>query len=163
MFPGVTLEQLALLLAAVGLDLSARAYPGGSPIRDAAHAALLRRFREQLHRELSWRVEVPLPIPGDPRAWDAMIIGKGWRYGVEAETAPRDAQALARRLELKVRDGHVNGVLLVLPATRRTSGFLREAGDMLGANFRIDGRRALELLGAGVDPGGNAIIVIRRG
>lgn len=98
--------MLAQLCALVGLDLAARAYPGGVPaLRDTRHGRLLNRFRVRLHRTLRWGTEVPLPNPGDQRAWDAMIRGEGWRYGTEAELNPIDGQALIRRLTLKTRDG----------------------------------------------------------
>lgn len=158
--PQVSVVRLSELLAIVGLELSVKAYPGGQPIRDAAHAALLEAFHACLHPGIAWRIEVPLPSAGDPRAWDALVRKSGWRYGVEAETEPRDGQALARRLELKRRDGAVSGVLLVLPDTRRARAFMREAGDYLRPLFPVTGRRALELLAAGADPLGSAIIVI---
>lgn len=101
---GTGMVVLSRLCAVVGLDLTARAYPGGSPIRDAGHARLLARLRAHLHESLRWLTEVPLPNPGDPRAWDAMIRGAGWRYGTEAEPNPIDGQALIRRLTLKERD-----------------------------------------------------------
>ncbi len=86
--------------------------------------------------------------------------GPGWRYGVEAETSPRDSQTLTRWLQLKQRDGGVAGVILVLGDTRQARRFLREAGELLGAAFPVPGLRALELLGAGVDPGGSAIVTL---
>jgi len=152
--------RIATMLAVVGLDLSARAFPGGSPLRDAGHAVLLARFRHRLHRSLGWGVEVPLPVVGDLRAWDGFVRGRTWSYGVEAETHPTDAQGLIRRLELKVRDSGVSGVLLVMPVTRHTRSFLAAAGDLLWAAFPVSGQRALESLAAGVDPGGSSIIVI---
>jgi hypothetical protein len=158
--PDVGLIRLSAMLSVVGLDLSARAYPGGSPLRDAGHAALLGRFRACLHPSLRWSVEVPLPRPGDHRAWDGFVRATDWRYGAEAETHPTDGQALARRLELKVRDGDVDGVILILPATRHARLFLAAAGDLLAPVFPVPGRRAMELLRAGVDPGGNAIVII---
>ncbi len=85
----VTLLQLSRLTAVVGLELSVRCFPGGQPIRDFAQAALLARFRGRLHRSIRWAAEVPLPRPGDQRAWDALVTGGGWRFGVEAETAGR--------------------------------------------------------------------------
>ncbi len=157
--PRVSVLDLARLLAVVGLELTARAYPGGQPVRDAAQMALLARFRARLHRRLRWATEVPLPRPGDPRAWDALVGGGSWRYGVEAETAPRDGQAIARRLGLKVRDGEVTGVILVLPRSRRSREFLAAAGEYLQPAFPIDGVRAIELLAAGVDPGGSSIVL----
>lgn len=158
--PDVGVVRASVLLAVVGLDLSARAYPGGSPIRDAAHGALLRRFHARLHRTIEWATEAPLPLPGDRRAWDGLIGSHGWRYGVEAETHPTDGQALGRRLELKRRDGGADGIILVLPDTRHVRLFLAAAGDLLRPAFPVPGRRALELLAAGVDPGGSAIVVI---
>lgn len=158
--PDVGLVRRSAMLAVVGLEVSARAFPGGSPLRDAGHAALLGRFRPLVHRRLLWAVEVPLPRPGDPRARDALIRGDGWLHGVEAETHPTDCRALIRRLELKARDGGTDDLLLVLPATRHARAFVGAARDLLGAAFPVPGRRALELLAAGVDPGGNAVVVV---
>ncbi|HYU50463.1 MAG TPA: helix-turn-helix domain-containing protein [Candidatus Limnocylindria bacterium] len=158
--PAVSLLKLSHLCAVVGLDLSVRTYPGGQPIRDAAQVALLMRFRARLHHSIRWAAEVPLPRQGDQRAWDGLVSGSGWRFGIEAESAPRDAQGLARRLELKRRDGDVDGVILVLPNTRRTRHFLQETGVLLASAHPVNGVRALELLGAGVSPGGSAIVVI---
>lgn len=160
--PRVSVHDLARLHAVVGLELSLRSYPAGQPIRDGAHIALLDDFRRSLHKALHWSIEVPLPIPGDRRSWDAVIHGDRWTFGVEAETAPRDAQSVARRLHLKERDGRVDGVLLVLRRTVQTRRFIGEAGDLLRGAFPVDGRRAAELLRAGVHPGGNAIIVLPR-
>lgn len=157
--PLVTLHRCA---AVVGLDLSARLYPGPGPLRDSAHASLLSNFGDQLHRSLRWATEVPLPIAGDLRAWDGFVSGADWRYGVEAETSPRDSQALNRRLQLKARDGGVDGVLLILRDNRSSRTFVREAAAELGPTFRTSGVRALELLRAGVDPGGSAIIFVPR-
>ena len=156
----VGILRMSRILAVVGLELSARAYPGGQPLRDAGHVRLLSRFRAGLHPSLGWATEVPLPAAGDPRAWDGVVRGRGWRYGTEAEIHPTDAQALGRRIELKQRDGHVDGVLFVLPDTRHVRLFLAAAADVLLPAFPVPGRRALELLGVGVDPGGNSVIVI---
>ena len=159
--PAVSVGQLAQLLAVVGLELSAGAYPGGQAIRDEPQVRLLARFKEQIHPSLRWSTEVPLPGARDQRAWDAMVwLGSAWRYGVEAETGPRDSQALIRRLRAKERDGSVDGVILVLPSTRRTRDFLAAARSSLEPAFPIDGRRALGLLSSGSDPGGSAIVVI---
>jgi transcriptional regulator with XRE-family HTH domain len=162
----LTVMDLARLYAVVGLEISVRAFPGGPPVRDIAQTTLLGRFRDRLHRSISWSIEVPLPLSGDRRAWDAVVTGGGplasatWRFGIEAETAPHDVQALARRLSLKARDGAVDGVILVLPATRRTRDFLRHAGSVLSADFPVPGARALEALVTGMAPPGNAIVVI---
>jgi transcriptional regulator with XRE-family HTH domain len=158
--PWVSVSVLAGVCAVVGLELSARTYPGGQPLRDGRHAALLERFRRTLHPSLRWRTEVPLPYRGDRRAWDGMISGPAWRYGVEAERSPLDGQAVTRRLQLKRRDGGVDGAILLLPDTRTTRAFRRAFADLLAADFPVSGRVALERMSAGADPGGSAIVVL---
>jgi transcriptional regulator with XRE-family HTH domain len=158
----ITVLEMSQLCAVVGLDLSIRAFPGGDPIRDAAQTTVLERFRGYLHRSIRWSGEVPFPSVGDQRAWDALIRGADWRYGVEAETRPNDVQATARRLLLKARDGGVDGVLLVVPDTRHVRMFLKEFLATVGASFPIDGQRALGLLGAGLNPGGNSVVLLPR-
>lgn len=162
MSPRVPLVTLARMAAAVGLDLSARLFPGATPLRDAAQVELLSDFRATLHRSLRWATEVPLPIAGDQRAWDATVCGPDWCFGIEAETLPRDAQALTRRLQLKLRDGGLDGVLLVLRDTRRTREFIREAADELAGAFAVPGRCVSELLAAGLEPDGSAVILVPR-
>jgi transcriptional regulator with XRE-family HTH domain len=162
LIPATSLVRLAQLHAVVGNELAVQVFPGGTPLRDAGHVQLLGTLRSRLHPSWRWSNEVPLPIPGDQRAWDAMATLDGYRCGIEAETSATDSQALARRLQLKLRDGAVDALLLVLPDTRRTRGFLVAARSVLDGLFPVPGRRALELLGAGVPPGGNAIIVLSR-
>ena len=155
----VSVLRLTRLAEVVGLEVSVRLFVGGSPIRDNVHASLLGRCRGAMHPSLRWSIEVPLPNPGDDRAWDAMVVGSDWRYGVEAETAPRDVQAISRRLALKLRDGGVDGILLVLPRTRRVQEFLAASRGMLNEAFPIPGTAALARLKDGLDPGGSSIIL----
>ena len=158
--PSLAIEQASRLLAAVGLELSIRAYPKGQPIRDAAHLGLLEALRSRLHPSLHWRTEVPLPIVGDLRAWDAIISARGWELAAEAETRPPDLQALDRRLALKQRDGGVGQVVLLLSDTRHNHELVREHDGWVATRFPIAGRRALELLAAGANPGGSAIVFL---
>jgi transcriptional regulator with XRE-family HTH domain len=160
--PSVSVLALGRVAAVVGLDLSIKTYPGGDPIRDAAQIHEIAAFGVLLHPMLRWATEVPLPATGDARAWDGLVAGPGWRHGVEVETQPRDAKALVRRLRLKERDGQVDGVILVLPATRLTRAFVRAAAPELRGAFPISGPLALERLRAGVDPGGSAVVVLPR-
>ena len=88
------------------------------------------------------------------------MIGAGWRHGVEAETRPRDRQALERRLALKLRDGDVTHMTLLLLDSRHNRTFMRAHGEILCGAFPVPGSRALELLAAGVDPGGSAIVLL---
>jgi transcriptional regulator with XRE-family HTH domain len=157
---GLSIEQASALLGAVGLDLSIRVYPGGQPLRDAAHAALLDRLRNEVHRSLRIMSEVPFPNPADRRAWDLVVLGTSWRHAFEAETRPRDLQALERRLALKVRDGGVDAVSLLLLDSRYNRALVREHAAALRERFPVPGPRALELLRAGVDPGSGSVILL---
>jgi transcriptional regulator with XRE-family HTH domain len=156
----LSIDELARIGAVLGLELSVRFFPIGDPLRDAGQRAVLERFRIGCHPSLSLRTEVPFPIPGDLRAWDAVVSGfaSAIRCGVEVETRPTDEQALARKLAVKRRDGRVDRLILVLPDTRHNRAFLRSVNGLRAA-FPVTGRRAMELLRAGVDPGGDAIVL----
>jgi transcriptional regulator with XRE-family HTH domain len=156
----VTLVQLASALAVVGLDLHLRAIPGGQVLRDAAHVGLLERLRVRLGPGVIWRTEVPLPNPGDRRAWDAVIRVAAARIGVEAETRARDSQELERRLALKRRDGGVDHVVLLLANTRHNRRFLRDCGEGFHGAFPLQASAALSRLALGGDPGGSAIVLL---
>jgi transcriptional regulator with XRE-family HTH domain len=156
----VGIRHLSVLLAVVGLELSARAYPSGQPIRDTAHLQLLERLRSHLHPSLRLRTEVPMPGPGDPRAWDGLVVAPSWSEPVEAETRPTDLQALQRRLALKLRDSGFDQVLLVLLDSRHNRALVREFRSELADAFPIPGSRALELLAAGVQPGGSSVVLL---
>jgi hypothetical protein len=156
----ISIQQATVFFALLGLDLTVRVYPAGEPLRDAAHAALLDRFRVRLHRSLRFMTEVPFAATADRRAWDAVVVGAGWRHGIEAETRPRDRQAMERRLALKLRDGDVSSMTLLLLASRHNRDFLRAHGGVLRERFPIPGSRAMELLRVGVDPGGNSIVLL---
>src|SRR5262249_24092604 len=130
------------------------------PLRDAAHIALLDRLRARLHPSLRFQTEVPFPAVSDFRAWDAVIAGPGWRHGVEAETRPTDRQALERRLALKLRDGDVDSLSLLLLNSQYNRDFVRTHRSVLAERFPLARRRALQLLAGGVDPGMSAIILL---
>ena len=121
---------------------------------------LLARLRERLSAKLSVQSEVPLPISGDLRASDLLILGAGQPIGVEAETRLADIQALERRIALKARDGQVSRVILVVSGSRGNRLAIRAAAQSLGDSFPVPGRLALAALGDGRDPGGSALILI---
>jgi len=159
-FSSVPLPDLISLAAVVGLELSVRAYPVGSPLRDRSHATLLERFRQLLHPALKWATEVPLPNAGDLRAWDALVRGFGFRIGIEAETRVRDGHELERRVRAKQRDGGVDVVLLVLADTRSNRQFLRERAASFDSLFPVDSKAALAAMARGERPTGNALVMI---
>ena len=148
------------LLSTVGLELAARAYPIGGGVRDRGQLPLLGRLRHRVGDAFAWRNEVPVPIAGDLRAWDAALFGNDLRIGIEAEARLRDIQSVDRRVMLKLRDSGWDRAILLVSATRSNRLVLREHGEALTANYPIPQRQALKALHAGADPGGNCLIVL---
>ena len=140
----------------VGLEVAVRVYPHGDPLRDAGHARLLGRLRGELHPRLTWRTEVPLPIAGDARAWDAVIGGDGWQLPVEAETVLTDSQAIERKLALKLRDGGFDHVVLLLADTRRN----RTALWGVQRTMPLETRAVLAALRDGRDPSASGLVIL---
>jgi hypothetical protein len=153
---------LARLLAVVGLDLSARAFPVGTPIVDAAQRKLLEMLRRRTSPNLTGRFEVPLPIHGDLRAWDAVVSAeKAGRVAIEAETKLRNLQALQRRVPLKKRDDpSIGAVVLLIAGTRANRAVLRVEEDSLTSDYPTPRRELLDSLSAGNLPSGNGIVVL---
>ncbi|MGZ8437925.1 MAG: helix-turn-helix domain-containing protein [Candidatus Limnocylindrales bacterium] len=153
------IDDLAAVCQILGLDLAIRAYPAGDPIRDVAHARLLARFKARLSPSLGWSTEVPVAGPGDLRAWDAVIRGHAWRLPVEAETAIDDAQAIERKLGLKLRDGGAHHLVLLVADTRRNRRALAAAPAAF-VSLPLRTRQVLRDLAAGRDPGTSGIVML---
>ena len=158
--PRVPYQTLAVIGAVLGLDISIRAFPNGEPIRDAAQVALLGRLRTKLPSPLRWRTEVPIRLPDDRRAWDAEILGPGWRVALDAESRLRDVQALSRRVALKARDDGADIVILLVAGTRHNRHVVRLAAPDLAGMFPVPGRSVLAALEAGTRPEGSGIVLI---
>jgi hypothetical protein len=153
-----SLEELICIADVVGLDLVLRTYPRGDPLRDAGHTRLLERLRGRLHHSVVFRTEVPLPIAGDLRAWDALVGGQGWQVPVEAETVIDDGQALQRKLALKLRDGGFDHVILLVADTSRNREAL--AAMPMTARFSMSSRAVLAALREGRDPGASGVVIL---
>lgn len=159
-FRGASLERLAVAFAAVGLRLTARAYPVADPVRDAGQLRVLDRVRGRLPAGAPWATEVTLPIPGDRRAFDAATTLSGARIFFEAETRLDDIQALERRLALKIRDNGGAPTILVVADTHHNRRVLALHRESLRQLFPLDSRAVLSALARGVAPARNGIVVI---
>ena len=158
-----SVDQLARVGAAVGLDIRVRAYPGPDPVLEAGHVALLGRLRPRLHPNLGFRTEVILPIPGDQRAWDGFIdrlTGVANQLPVEAETRLIDGQGQLRRVMVKLRDSGLDHVLLLLADTRLNREAFAATAATFAVDFPVSPRRALAALAAGEHPGGSAVVLL---
>lgn len=157
--PWLTVVNASVALSAVGLQLWAKVFPAGPPLRDAAHLRLLSDFEARLHPAIHRHREWPIPDDRDRRAIDLLLTGLPLAVGVEAETVLADLQALEREVNLKQRDASLQRMILVVRASRRNREIIR-AADGLRAAFPVSTRRALTALAAGQDPGGNALVII---
>jgi transcriptional regulator with XRE-family HTH domain len=158
--PRVPYVAIVVVAAAVGLDVPLKAFPNGELVRDAGQLAVMARFRRLCHASLRHPTEVPLGIPGDRRAWDAVVVGLGWSIPVEVETRLRDTQALRRRFALKMQDGRVDRMLLVIADTRHNRHVLRLAHDDFAEAFPLRSRDAIAALRQGERPSASAIILL---
>lgn len=156
----LTLEQLSRGCAAVGLQLLVRALQGGGTALDAGQLALINRLRAQLPAAVRVRTEVPLPIQGDRRAWDAMLDLDPDAVGVEAEARLRDAQALDRKCGLKLRDAGLTRMVLLVADTKGNRRFLELYREDLRATFPLDTRPVMAAVRTGRTPEASGIVVL---
>jgi hypothetical protein len=157
---GLTFDQAARAAASVGLRVSCKTYPDGDPARDAAHLGLAERFRQRLPPGALWRTEVPLPIPGDRRAWDGVAVVLGRTGACELETRLGDIQALERRIALKQRDGEVDVVILVVADTRHNRRVLDLHRDALRPLLPLESRQVLASMRNGRLPDRSGIVLL---
>lgn len=163
----VSHEDLVLLGTTLELDVRLRTYPGPDAPVDGPQLRLLERLRARLPPRVTMLREVPLPLVGDQRAWDAVLGELVDRSGhaaeklpVDAETRLIDQQAQIRRLQLKLRDSGFGNVLLLLADTRRNREAVAVAARLIAADFPVPARQALARLAEGVHPGGSAIVFL---
>lgn len=153
--------QLARWGAVVGLDISIRAYAGGSPLRDAGQLRLLRRARAVIGD--AWRWDTEAPVTDDPlerRAFDAILSRGEFRIGLEAISRLMDAQAQVRAATLKQEASGVDRMVLVLADTRHNRDALRAGAPTLAPAFPLAPRGVLATLRSGRLPGANGVMLV---
>jgi hypothetical protein len=152
--------RLAAWGAVVGFDVSLRAYPAGSPMRDAAQLRLIQRARASIGQGWTWRTEVPVTAdPSDRRAFDAVLSNAAGRIGLEAITRLTDAQAQIRAVILKQEAARLDRMVLVLAYTRHNRAALIDAAPTLLPAFPIGVRQTMRALRAGHLPSANGVIL----
>ncbi len=157
--PWLTVVHAATLMSVVGLELWARVYPAGSPLRDRGHLKLLEEFEVRLPPSVGRIREWAVPIPGDLRAVDLLLTGLPKRTGVEAETVLDDLQALERDIRKKQRDGQLQRVILLVRGSRRNREILATA-DALHRAFPRNTRAVMTAITHGHDPGADGIVLL---
>jgi transcriptional regulator with XRE-family HTH domain len=155
----VDLRKSALLFAHLDSKLVVNTYPTGEPLRDAGQVRLLERFNARIPPAWRRTFEAVMPIAGDLRARDELLTGPA-SIGVEAETRPRDLQATERAMDGKLRDSHVDRMILLLGSTNANRALVRSNIATLRQTFPLDTRQTLEALAHGRDPGAHGLVIL---
>jgi hypothetical protein len=102
---------------------------------------------------------MPMPIAGDLRGADGMIVAANGSILVEAETRLTDLQAVERKAMLKKRDIGADRLILLIadaPNNRKVLALHPE----LRERFPIGTRKCLAALARGGDPGGDSLVIL---
>jgi hypothetical protein len=111
---------------------------------------------------MGWRAEVPLPLTGDQRAWDAVITPPDGWTALEGISRLGAVDATVRRAKLKLRDDpRIERLVLVVLDTNRNRAALAAAGPTIHNDFPLDTRAVLSALKDGHAPAANGIVLLR--
>ena len=155
------LAQVCRAARALGLRGYVKLYPAGEPVRDSAQLNLLTRFEAALGPPLRMRREVPIPIQGDLRAWDAVVDGDGQPFFVEGESHVGDIQEVDRRITLKQRDDpRATTVVLVLTRSDHHRRLLETHREALRELLPLDGVAVLRAIRSGKRPSASGLVML---
>ncbi|HXG25658.1 MAG TPA: helix-turn-helix transcriptional regulator [Candidatus Binatia bacterium] len=156
----LSVGQIIRACIAVGLKPVVRAVPGSGPALDSGQLAAFDRLRALLPTNVRVRTEVPLPIPGDLRAWDAVLDLEPRATPIEIEARLQDIQAVDRRCALKLRDSPFDRMVLLVSDTKNNRTMLDASREHLRASFPLDTRAVLRALRAGRTPEASGIVIL---
>jgi len=154
------IRDLGKHAAVVGLKPWIALHPRIARPLDAAQLALFNRFRERLAPSWKIVVEAPMPIRGDLRAADALLIGAGTRCMIEIITRLADVQAQLRLAHRKQRDLGADRLTLVVAGTTTNRRTLRDAGTAVRDALPLDTKAVLMALADGRDPGADGLVLL---
>lgn len=158
----VTHLELATFASVVGLRYSGRFFVGTARLRDASQLEMINGYRS-MAAGWGWncRIEDPVPITGDLRAFDLMLRAAKLRVAHEFISRLHDAQAQVRPILQKQRDAGIESLVLVLKDNADNRRAVAEAGAALLDVSPQGSRAVLGALRSGLEPGGNGIIFWR--
>lgn len=156
----LSLSALAMHAAAVGLKPWVALYPLVARPLDRPQLELLGRFRGRIGAMWEVTVEAAVPIKGDLRAADALLVGAGVRCMVEVITRLADFQAQLRAARRKQRDIGADHLIFVVAGTTTNRKALADAGAVVRDAFPLNTRETLAALAAGRGPGADGLVLI---
>lgn len=156
-----SIAALCVVASVLGLKLVVNLYPVLDRVRDEPQLRLLDSLAVQLPTGAGWRTEVPMPIPGDLRAMDAVITIGRCTVAVEAWTRLGDVQAQVRSAVLKRRDLGVDRLVVLLTDTPHNRRAWKTASPVVRSTLPLGTRAVMAALRAGRDPGGDGLVLMR--
>jgi transcriptional regulator with XRE-family HTH domain len=158
---GASLAELSVVARAVGLKVAVTCHPVLDALRDSAQRRLIEVLCLRLPSVVGWKTEVPIPLPGDRRAVDAVLSVGSVRIAVEAWTRLDDLQAQTRAAQLKRRDIGAQRLVMLVADSAHNRSAVRAGRQTLLATFPLGTRAVLAALSAGRDPGGDGVVMLR--
>ena len=131
------LHDLMAQSAALGLTMRVKVYPDGPPLRDIAQLSVSQRLLSRISNTWRVRMEVPLTLPGDRRAFDLWLAADRITIAIEVFTKVRDVQAQIRAAHLKWRDSDATRLIVVVAESHANRTALRAAADLVASDFPI--------------------------
>jgi transcriptional regulator with XRE-family HTH domain len=158
----VTHLELASFASVVGLRYSGRMFVGRTRLRDANQLEMIGGYRA-LAAGCGWdcKMEDPIPITGDLRAFDLVLRAAAVRVAHEFISRLYDVQAQIRPLLQKQRDARIGTLILVIKDNVENRRLVRETEDVLRDLFPLTSRDVLRAIREGRDPGDNGIVFWR--
>ena len=164
--PGLALDTMCAVAAAVGLDLVVRLYPGQGPsLRDSGQLAVAEQLVAQLDGR--WRPTLELSVGPHGEAIDLVLFGTDEILAVEIERALVDFQAQYRRADSKrqiLAATHRRPVRLIIAVedTRRNRAAVAPHAGFIGSGLPAGSRRILRAFRSGGALSGDGLLWWRR-
>jgi transcriptional regulator with XRE-family HTH domain len=150
----LTIAIVSAVFAAMGIDFSARSFPGeGVTLRDSGQLVLAERIRELAHGR--WRITLEEPIgDGTRRAADVLLDGEAAAAHIELESNLVDFQAQLRngvlkREALQKRLGRPVAFVLALRDTPRNRAAVAVHRAVISAALPAPSREVLDAIRRG--------------
>lgn len=148
--------------AAVGLDVSLRAFDSGPAIRDAGQLRLLSRFQAAIS-EGGWQIQSEVPVLADARdrrAFDLVLRRAPAVVAIEGISHLTDGQDQVRRIVLKQEAAGIPAAVIVFADSRHNRSAVEAAAPTLDPAFPMSSRAVMRALRAGEAPSANGVAFV---
>jgi transcriptional regulator with XRE-family HTH domain len=162
-----TLHVMRRLAAASGHDLVVRLYPAdGVRLRDSGRLQVAELILAAASTSWRIRLEVPVSVAPDRRAFDMVLDGHAGTVAIEVERALLDFQGQLRAAQLKrtalaERSGQSVSLVIAVLDTRRNRAAVLAHRPLLGTALPIPSRRVWGCLRSGTPVGGDGLMWVR--